>query len=65
MQVFQVFFKKVCRRRFEVKNFLGEKSPRNLKFDTQNVKVKIEGDKVVVEGNNKEAVGQTDCAGFY
>lgn len=44
---------------FVVKNFLGEKSPRTLKLDADKAKVKIEGDIIIVEGDNKEKVGQT------
>ncbi len=42
---------------FSVKNFLGEKVPRVLKLK-QGVKVKIDGDIVLVEGVNKELCGQ-------
>ena len=40
-----------------VKNFLGEKIPRTLKIKTE-TKIKIDGQEVIVEGNNKELVGQ-------
>lgn len=43
---------------FIIKNFLGEKIPRKTKI-LEGAKVKIEGDVVVVEGNNIERVGQT------
>lgn len=43
---------------FIVKNFLGEKIPRILKLK-EGVKVKVEGQEVVVESVNKEAAGQT------
>ncbi len=42
-----------------VKNFIGEKIPRKLKIPAE-VKVKVEGDIVVVEGADKEITGQ--CA---
>ncbi|MDO8642315.1 MAG: 50S ribosomal protein L6 [Candidatus Woesearchaeota archaeon] len=44
---------------FSVKNFLGEKNPRILKFDSS-IKVKVEGQEVVVEGAAIEPVSQ--CA---
>jgi len=44
---------------FSVKNFLGEKNPRILKFDPS-IKVKVEGQEVVVEGAALEPVSQ--CA---
>jgi len=43
---------------FEVKNFLGEKKPRVLKLRDV-VEVKVEGDMVTVECNDKDAAGQT------
>ncbi|MBN1156074.1 50S ribosomal protein L6 [Candidatus Woesearchaeota archaeon] len=42
-----------------VKNFIGEKVPRRLKLPAE-VKVKVEGDIVRVEGADKEITGQ--CA---
>ena len=39
-----------------VKNFLGEKSPRTLKLK-KGVAVKVEGDKLTVEGCDKDLVG--------
>jgi large subunit ribosomal protein L6 len=44
---------------FVVKNFLGEKVPRKMKFDNKNVSIKIDGAEVTVEGNDKEKTGQT------
>lgn len=41
----------------EIKNFIGEAVPRNIVLDTT-VDTKIEGDKIVVTGVNKEAVSQ-------
>ena len=41
-----------------IKNFLGEKIPRKTKI-LPDVKVKVEGDIIVVEGANKEEVSQT------
>jgi large subunit ribosomal protein L6 len=43
---------------FSVKNFTGEKVPRTLKID-KSVNVAIDGDFIVVEGIEKELVGQT------
>lgn len=40
-----------------VKNFLGERSPRELKI-TKDVEVKVEGDRITVEGPDREMVGQ-------
>ncbi len=48
----------VSEKEFSIKNFLGEKKPRKLKLP-ENVKVKIDGNEVIVEGNNKEETGQT------
>lgn len=45
---------------FQVKNFLGEKIPRTTKFPL-GVTVKIDGDKVTVDGIDIEKCGQ--CAG--
>ncbi|MEM2115457.1 MAG: 50S ribosomal protein L6 [Candidatus Woesearchaeota archaeon] len=42
---------------FIVKNLFGEKKPRKLKL-YPDVKVKVEGEYVVLEGINKERVGQ-------
>ncbi len=41
-----------------IKNFLGEKTPRIAKI-VGNVKVSINGQEIIVEGINKEEVGQT------
>jgi large subunit ribosomal protein L6 len=41
-----------------IKNFLGEKIPRKAKILPE-VKVKVEGDTVVIESANKEKAGQT------
>jgi len=41
-----------------VKNFLGEKTPRILKLK-KDVKVKVEGDQVIVESADKELAGRT------
>ncbi|MBR9675779.1 50S ribosomal protein L6 [Candidatus Woesearchaeota archaeon] len=43
---------------FIVKNFIGEKVPRTYKI-RDGVKVKIDGDKIIVEDVNKEKAGQT------
>lgn len=43
---------------FVVKNFLGEKKPRTVRIK-QGANVKIEGEVVVVDGCDKELVGQT------
>ncbi|MFC1801125.1 50S ribosomal protein L6 [Nanoarchaeota archaeon] len=40
-----------------IKNFLGENNPRKMKI-REGVKVSVEGDKVKVEGIDKELVGQ-------
>ena len=45
---------------FAVKNFLGEKIPRKLKIK-EGANVKVEGDKILVESNNKEIVGQVSA----
>ena len=46
---------------FTIKNFLGEKVPREMKFN-QTVSVKISGAEVTVEGNDLELAGQTAAA---
>lgn len=48
----------VAKGQFIVKNFLGEKIPRTLHI-TAGVNVKVEGDKVFVDGNKLEDVSQT------
>lgn len=48
----------VSNDQFTVKNFLGEKTPRILKLK-KDVKVKVEGDQVIVESVDKELAGQT------
>ena len=47
----------VANNTFFVKNFLGEKIPRQLKLK-QGVNVKVEGSQIIVEGVNKELTGQ-------
>jgi len=44
--------------RVVIENFMGEKSPRYAKI-LEGTKVNVKGDQVVLEGINKEAVGQT------
>ena len=41
-----------------IKNFLGENAPRKLTIPVE-VKVKVEGDIVIVESHNKESAGRT------
>ena len=41
-----------------IKNFYGEKKPRKVKFP-QEISVKVDGDEIIIEGTNKEQVGQT------
>ena len=43
-----------------VENFLGERFPRRAKI-LEGVTVKISGDTITLEGNNKEMVGQTSA----
>ncbi len=50
----------VSNDKFIVKNFFGEKIPRVLKLKN-NVKVKVEGDQVIVESIDKELAGQTSA----
>ena len=47
----------VSDQEFVVKNFLGEKVPRTLKIQ-EGATIKVDGQEVVVKGNNKELVGQ-------
>ncbi len=42
-----------------IKNFLGERADRIAKIHGDDVKVRVEGEDVVVEGIDKEHVGQT------
>ena len=42
----------------EVKNFIGERVPRTLSV-ANDVSVNVNGDEIVLEGNDKEKVGQT------
>jgi large subunit ribosomal protein L6 len=49
---------KVEDKRVLIHNFLGEKSPRIAKI-MGDVSVKVEGDEIIVEGIDKEDVGQT------
>ncbi len=48
----------VSGRKFVVKNFLGERTPRELVL-LEDVKVKVEGADVVVESASRESSGQT------
>ncbi len=48
----------VSGRKFVVKNFLGERTPRELVL-LEDVKVKVEGADVVVESASRESAGQT------
>lgn len=47
----------VSGRKFIVKNFLGEKTPRQLEL-SEDVKVKVEGADVTVESASRESAGQ-------
>lgn len=49
---------KVTNNKVTIENFLGERHPRTAKI-LGDTKVQIKGDEVIVEGINKEAVGQT------
>jgi large subunit ribosomal protein L6 len=49
---------KVDGKRVLIQNFLGEKSPRVAKV-VGDANVRVEGDEIIVEGINKEEVGQT------
>ncbi|MFX1237748.1 MAG: 50S ribosomal protein L6 [Promethearchaeota archaeon] len=42
----------------QVVNFLGERAPRKTKYDKNNVKIKVKGDEVILEGPDKEKLGQ-------
>lgn len=48
----------VAGKKLLVKNFLGEKTPREMEL-ADNVKIKVEGAEVIVESSSKEAAGQT------
>lgn len=47
----------VSGRKFIVKNFLGEKTPRQLELP-EDVKVKVEGADITMESASRESVGQ-------
>lgn len=47
----------VSGRKFIVKNFFGEKTPRELELPAD-VKVKVEGAEIVMESASRESVGQ-------
>jgi large subunit ribosomal protein L6 len=47
----------VAGNEFVIKNFLGENNPRKMRIK-EGVKINVEGDKVKVEGIDKELVGQ-------
>lgn len=49
---------KVENKRVLIQNFLGERSPRVAKI-VGDVKVKVSGEEIIVEGINKDEVGQT------
>ena len=42
----------------QVKNYIGERTPRTLKI-SEKVSVNIDGEEIVLEGTDKELVGQT------
>ena len=44
-----------------IKNFFGEKFPRRIKFDNS-VKVKVDGQEVVIESPNKDAASHCAAA---
>lgn len=48
----------VSGNKFSVKNFIGEKLPRELQIH-QNVEVKVSGDEIVVKSCDKELAGET------
>ncbi|QQG39239.1 MAG: 50S ribosomal protein L6 [Candidatus Woesearchaeota archaeon] len=45
-------------KKLVIKNFLGEKIPREAKI-LDNVKVELQGDLIILEGLDRETVGQT------
>lgn len=49
---------KVAGNRVEIGNFLGEKQPRFAAI-VEGVKVKIQGDEVILTGINRESIGNT------
>lgn len=50
---------KVEGKKILIENFLGERAPRIAEIVGDDVKVRVEGDDVIVEGINIESVGQT------
>lgn len=51
----------VSGRKLTVKNFLGEKTPREVELP-ENVKAKVEGADVTIESSDKEAAGRAAAA---
>ena len=47
------------RRIVVISNFLGERKPRFAKIVGEHTKVRVEGDRIYIEGISKEDVGQT------
>lgn len=52
---------KVERDKILIENFIGERAPRLVTLKTKDVKVRVEKDDVIVEGIDKEAVGQVSA----
>ncbi|MEM2884752.1 MAG: 50S ribosomal protein L6 [Thermoproteota archaeon] len=50
---------KVVGDRIQVRNFMGERAPREAKLEDPNIKVEIKGDDVVIKGIDVEKVMQT------
>ncbi len=50
----------VKNNQLSIKNFLGEKVPRELKIK-EGADVKVDGDKIIVESTNKETAGQVSA----
>jgi large subunit ribosomal protein L6 len=49
---------KIAGERVEIANFLGEKQARYAKI-VEGVKVKVQGDELILTGTNRESIGNT------
>jgi len=50
---------KVVGDRIQIRNFMGERAPREAKLEDRNIKVEIQGDDVALKGIDLEKVMQT------
>ncbi len=48
----------IKKNEIQVVNFLGERAPRKIKFDNNNVDIEVKGDELILKGPDKEILGQ-------